>query len=517
MPISGPSLTGPAPLNDLLSKAVSGKPQEWALTSGDHSWTWRDFQRDVDHLAAQLIAMGLTPGQRVASLLPNCGELLIFYLACFKAGLVATPLNYRYTPANIDYALGFSDVQLLFFHAERQADIADSQLAGGLPKGLISLNGALQGVRSFESLLKTEAPEVVFPQIDVEATALIFFTSGSTGKPKGVMHSIASFGSIAASFSQALKLTESDIVFPGGSISHVGSLSTAFAALSAQAPIVLDRGFDADAVLPVLRQHRPTVIVALPAALIAFLHDHKATREDFSSVRLLISGGDKFPLDIAQQFAEFSGTDITESYGLTEATDSMLGPVDAPAKPGSVGHVCPGFSASIRDDQGREVREGNLWLAGRPVCQGYWNNPEENAKCFVDGWFDTGDVMAVDDDGYFWFKGRTKQIIVHDGSNIAPQEVEEAVMCHPAVDLAGAVGVRNEMHGENVWVFVTLKSGARRPQMQQIIEVARKQIGYKAPEMVRFLDEMPLNVTGKIDRMTLKKMAAEYLSAHPLP
>ena len=121
--------------------------------------------------------------------------------------------------------------------------------------------------------------------------------------------------------------------------------------------------------------------------------------------------------------------------------------MDGTAKPGSVGHVCPGYRASIRDDTANEVSEGALWLSGTPVCQGYWNNPEENAACFSDGWFNTGDVMAVDADGFLWFKGRTKQIIVHDGSNISPQEVEEAVMLHPAIDMAGAVGVHNKLHG----------------------------------------------------------------------
>lgn len=513
MPLSGPKLTGPAALHDLISAAVKKKPQECALTSGAQAWTWQELQRDVDRFATHLRAMGLNTGDRVASLLPNCGELLVYYLACFKAGLVITPLNYRYTPANIDYALGFSDVQMLFFHAERKTDISASQLAKHLPKGLISL-GVVEGARTYEVLMAAEPSQVDLPDIDIDATVLIFFTSGSTGSPKGVMHSIASFGSITASFAQALNLTGHDIVFPGGSISHVGSLSTAFAALSANAPVVLDRGFDADSVLPVLRNHRPTVIVALPAALIAFLHDHKATREDFSSVRLLVSGGDKFPLNVAQRFSELSGVEITETYGLTEATDCTLNPLDTPSKQGSVGCITPGYLASVRDPHGNETREGKLWLSGPPVCQGYWNNPEEDAKCFVEGWFDTGDVMEVDEDGYFWFKGRTKQIIVHDGSNIAPQEVEEAVMRHPAVDLAGAVGVRNEKHGENVWAFVTLKPGAEKPATQEIIDAARQQIGYKAPEMVSFLDEMPLNVTGKVDRMALKKIAAEALSAH---
>lgn len=490
------------------------RPSEVCLVAGTETWTWRALSDDVDALAAHLIAAGLQQGDRVASLLPNCGELIVFYLACLRAGLIATPLNYRYTPDNIDVALGFSDARMMVAHAERREDIAACVRAGTLANGMISVGGEFAGAVPYTALMSRAVPQVDMPVIDVDATALMFFTSGSTGRPKGVMHSITSFGSIAASFAQALRLHADDVVFPGGSISHVGSLSTALAGLSTGSTVVLNRSDTPEAFLRELRQQEPTVVVALPAALMAFLHDGLATTDDFTSVRLLISGGDKFPVDVEREFTRISGLPITETYGLTEATDCTLGPVDGSAKPGSVGHLCPGYVASIRDDDGNEVTEGELWLSGAPVCQGYWNNPEETAESFSDGWFNTGDVMSVDEDGFLWFKGRTKQIIVHDGSNIAPQEVEEAVMLHPAVALAGAVGVHNELHGENVWAYVTLVDGAERPSPGDIIEVARREIGYKAPEAVFYLDEMPLNSARKVDRMALQHVAAAHVGAH---
>ncbi len=513
MPISGPALPGPARLHDMVGETAASRPREVALLAGPSEWTWQALHDDVGKLAAHLITIGLQQGDRVASLMPNCGELLIFYLACLKAGLIATPLNYRYTAANIGYALGFSGARMLIAHAERKDEIAASQLTQSLPKGLVSVGGDIAGAKAYTDLMLHPAPKVEFPSIDIDATALIFFTSGSTGKPKGVMHSIRSFGSIAASFAQAMDLTSEDVVFPGGSISHVGSLSTALSALHARSRIVLNQNSGPEALLSELRDHKPSVIVALPAPLISFLHSHQATKEDFSSVRLLISGGDKFPVDVERRFLEFSGVPITETYGLTEATDSTLGPVDGSSKPGSVGQVCPGYHASIRDGSGNEVSEGALWLSGPPVCQGYWNKPEETAECFSDGWFRTGDIMSVDEDGFFWFKGRSKQIIVHDGSNISPQEVEEAIILHPAVDMVGAIGVHNQLHGENVWAYVTLKPDAKQPLPQDIIDVAKAEIGYKAPEAVNILQQMPLNVTGKVDRMALKQLAADQIGA----
>jgi acyl-coenzyme A synthetase/AMP-(fatty) acid ligase len=140
---------------------------------------------------------------------------------------------------------------------------------------------------------------------------------------------------------------------------------------------------------------------------------------------------------------------------------------------------------------------------------GYWDHPDATQAVMRDGWFDTGDVMRMDAEGYLKFRGRKKQIIVHDGSNIAPQEVEDALLDHPAVDSAGVVGVHDLLHGENVRAYITLRPGAAPPSTQELIRFARERIGYKAPEEIAVLDAMPLNPTGKVDRLKLKQMAED--------
>ena len=516
MPLTGPRIAKPVDLTNLLALGLSANPDDLAIVSATTRLTWRELDRDSDRLAAQLVAMGLPPGDRVASLMPNRCEFLAHYLACLKAGLIVTPLNYRYAAPEIDYALGKSGASMLFAHAERAADIEASRLAGQLPFGLISYGGSLEESVRFEDLVGASAPSADLPDIDVNAPAFVFFTSGSTGKPKGVTHSVQSFGAVVASFAQALALTPADVVLPGGSMSHVGALSTAMAALASGARVVVSHSADGDELLPLMRQHKPSILVMLPAALIALQHDHAATREDFSSLRLCITGGDKFPDNLAKEFTALTGLQINETYGMTENPDFLLNPPDGMFKPGSVGVVCPGYAASIRDADGQEIpaeKEGRLWVQGSPLTIGYWGDPAATNAAIQDGWLDTGDVMRVDSDGCFWFLGRQKQIIVHDGSNIAPQEVEDAVMAHPAVANAGVVGVHDTVHGENVWAYVTLKDGVEKPRSQDIIRRAREQIGYKAPEVIIVLDEIPLNATGKVDRAALKKMAAERVSA----
>ena len=519
VPLTGPTLPGPADLADLLAPALSDKPDEIALASATDTWTWRELERDINALAAQLVTMGLRPGDRVASLMPNRCELLLYDLACLKAGLVVTPLNYRYTAPEIDHALSVSEASILLAHAERADDVRASDLAGKLRLGLIAFGGPLDRAARLEDLIKRDPPDVNLPKPDPMTPGFLFFTSGSTGKPKGVTHTLSSFGYIAASFAQAMATTKEDVVLPGGSVSHVGALSTAMAGLSVGARVVVARTPDGDEILPLLRQWRPSILVMLPSAMIALQRDHGATPEDFGSLRLCITGGDKFPANLEKEFTDLTGLPIKEAYGLTEATDCLFDTSSGTAKAGSAGVVCPGYTVSLRDDNGQEVpadTDGRLWLKGPPVMSGYWNNPEATEAVFDDGWFDTGDVMQLDADGYFWFRGRKKQIIVHDSSNIAPQEIEEAVMAHPAVDLAGVVGVHDTVHGENVWAYVSLKDGVSAPRAQDIIQCARERVGYKAPEVVIFLDKMPMNATDKVDRMTLKKWAADRVSAeHP--
>lgn len=519
MPLVGPPLDTPVDVFELLKVGLETKPDELALVSAETRWTWRELEDSSQRLARQLLGLGLKPGDRVASLIPNRAVLVIHYLACIKAGLVATPLNYRYMPPEMDHALGLSGASILFAHAERAEDIRATALAGDLPLGLISYGGDLDGAVRVEDLLDSEAPAIDLPRPEPSAPAFIFFTSGSTGKPKGVTHSFETIGWILASIVRSQGITADDILLPGSSISHIGSFSWTLAVLSAGARCDVARTFDGDELLPLLRNTRPTLMVMLPAALVTLVRDHNATHADFASLRLCISGGDKISAEIDREFVDMVGFSIHEIYGMTEIGMTHGNPPSGMNKIGSVGPTTAGYAASICDDSGTEVpvgTEGRLWVKGPGITVGYWDNPQATAESFSDDWFDTGDVMRVDEDGYLWFCGRKKQIIVHDGSNICPQEVEEAVMAHPAVGAAGVVGIHDAVHGENVWAYVTLKEGAEPPTSQDIIQCARQQVGYKAPEAILVLDEMPFNATGKVDRVTLKRWAADRVSAeHP--
>jgi len=253
----------------------------------------------------------------------------------------------------------------------------------------------------------------------------------------------------------------------------------------------------------------------LPSALFALTRDHGARHTDFASLRLCRAAGDTVSAELEREFTALSGFVIDEAYGMTEVGLVTVSPPSGGIKLGSVGQVVPAVSLSIRNEDGRELAagsEGRLWIKTPAATVGYWDDLGATEAAFSGGWLDSGDLMRADDEGYFYFCGRKKQIIVHDGSNICPQEVEAALLDHPSVAGAGVIGIHDPVHGENVRAYITLTEGTERPASHELIQFARARIGYKAPEEIVVLDEMPLTATGKLDRTYLKRMAEANLA-----
>ena len=510
----GEPLDAPLLLDDLLRIGVETKPDEPALVSVVLQRSWRDVHNESQRLATSYIGMGLKRGDRVASLMPNRAALLVHYIACLKAGLVAVPLNYRYTPPEIDHALQVTAPTLLLVHVERADDIAQSRRARDVPFGIVSFgDGESQRIGTgptFDRLVDPSLPMRDLGDHPPETGSVIFFTSGSTGKPKGVTHTRETLGWILASFMAGYEIAASDILLPASSYSHIGGYVFCLGGLAAGARVDVPRTMVGSELLTLLRRTRPTALNTLPATLLGLVRDHDARAEDFSSLRFCAAAGDKASSELYEEFHALAGINLTEGYGMSETGFTTRSPFGAPVAPATVGTLNPGCAASVRDPDGKELpvgAEGRLWLKFPGIMVGYWDDPEKTAETIVDGWLDTGDVVRIDEHGNIWFRSRFKQIIVHDGSNISPLEVEEAVTAHPAVATAGVVGVHDPVHGENVRAYITIREGMDRPTDEAVIAAARERVGYKAPEEIVVLDDLPLNATGKIDRMRLKAMA----------
>jgi long-chain acyl-CoA synthetase len=532
--IDGAQLDAPAaPLDDLLRVGLESAPEEVAIVSAVRSESWAELEDAAARVAQGYLDLGLREGDRIASLMPNRIDLVVHYLACTRAGLVMTPLNYRYTSREIDHALAVSGARALLAHVERAEDVAASQLAAGLDLGTIAYrdaeplptgndepaehDGGWSG--EFSALLSSEPLPPRAEPPDPAAPAAIFFTSGSTGPAKGVTHSRETLRWMIASAAGAFELSAEDVFLPGSSMSHIGSFLWALTTLSVGGKVVVARAFDSHELLPLLREHRPTVLAMIPAALLALIRDHDLQPHEFDALRICRCGSDKVSTELLAEFAALAGFPILEGYGMTEVGLATLNPPDGVIKQGSIGPPICGFSVALRDEAGNQIaveEVGRIWIRTASQMIGYWEAPDATAEVVRDGWLDSGDLARADADGYLWFFGRKKQVIVHDGSNISPYEVEGALVDHPAIELAGAVGVHDEVHGENVRAYVTVRPGAERPSVADLVVHCRERIGYKAPEEIVFLDEMPLNPTGKIDRAGLKRMAEDHLHPHGL-
>lgn len=513
--LEGPQLSGPLALANLLRAEVESKPDNEALVSGRERWTWRDLDGASTNLARNLLSLGLKPGDRVASLMPNRAALIIHYLACMKAGLVSVPLNYRYTVPDIEHALELSCASLLVAHTERLGELDASRIVHHLPHGIVIHEGEASRRPRLANLMIRRSAAKPLPVVNPADPAFIFFTSGTTGPAKGVTHSQESLGWMFASMAAAFEFGPDDVVLPGSSLSHIGGFLFSLAALAAGARVAVARSFEPQEMLTLLREEQPTVLFMLPGTLFSLVREVTAQRDDFTSLRVCASGGDKVSAELQREFADLAGLPIDEVYGMTEIGVVTSSPPSGQIKAGSVGRAMHGVGLSIRDESGGALpasTPGRLWVRTRATMLGYWRDPAATSATIRDGWLDTGDLMEAAPAGHLHFRGRRKQIIVHDGSNIAPQEVEETLLQHPAIEAAGVVGIPDLLHGENVLAFVTLKAGWPRPETSELVKFARERIGYRAPAEVEILARMPLNPTGKIDRVSLKHMSENRLA-----
>ena len=365
MSISGPILKKSVDLDALLKAGLQSKPHELALVSRDARWSWHELDAASSRLAAGYLDLGLQPGDRFASLMPNRCELEIHYLACVKAGLVATPLNYRYMAPEIDHALAVSEASILLVHAERCGDLEQSKRSKTLPLGRIIAEGSDRSEMCFEDLLQRQFDRNAFPRLDSHAPAFIFFTSGSTGSPKGVTHSRETLGWIAASTAKGLEFTGDDVFLAASSLSHEGGVGFTFAAFSAGARVAIARAATPGELLPLLRGERPTVTWTLPVALAQLVHEKDLQSKDFASLRLVCTGGDQAPIELERRFAQLTGFEIRETYGMTEIGSATINPPSGVNKPGSIGSLSPGYLGEIRSEGSKELpagEAGNLWI-----------------------------------------------------------------------------------------------------------------------------------------------------------
>jgi long-chain acyl-CoA synthetase len=472
--------------------------------------TWHrsgELFRRACAIAGGLAGLGLAPGDRVVVTMANCPEVGIAYQAIWRAGLVATPATFLLTAEDLRHVLADSGARAVITTSELLDRVADAVARVPAAPTVICADHAGDGVIGLAELEAAEAGEIV-PRADGDLAALLY-TGGTTGQAKGVMLTHASLhyvGSSAYSASHVDGINRSLATLP---LSHAyGLLVTVSGFHSADRDVaVLLRWFDAVAFLDAVQEHRLQQTAVVPSMLQALLA--KPLEDyDLACLRQVTSGGSPLPPETERAFIErVPSASIRQGYGLTESSALVSSNPVGRERSGSVGLPVPGCTVEIRDAHDRPLptgEAGEICVSSPGLMAGYWHAPETTAEAIRDGWLHTGDVGRLDEDGYLYVVDRIKDLIIRGGFNVYPRDVEDALVEHPDVAMAGVVGEPSESHGEEVVAFVSLREGAVL-EPERLVEWSRERIGgYKYPRRVVVIEDVPLTPVGKVDRKALR-------------
>jgi malonyl-CoA/methylmalonyl-CoA synthetase len=440
------------------------------LLSDGSEISYGELEDAAARVAGRLVAEGVQPGDRVALQVEKSAEAVMIYLGVLKAGAVFLPLNQAYTPAEVDYFL--SDAEPRVFITDAQAYVAGpaEPLAQAAPRAAADL-------------------------------ASIIYTSGTTGRSKGAMLSHGNLASNALALHAAWGFGPNDVLLHALPIFHVHGLFVALhCAFLSGAPMVwLPKFVDAEVLAGL---EKATVMMGVPTFYTRLLANPAFTTERSANIRLFICGS--APL-LESTFAEFearTGQRILERYGMSEAVIITTNPLEGDRVPGSVGYPLPGVELRVGSGEVIEIR-------GPSVFAGYWRNPQKTAEEFTaDGFFITGDVGRQDPDGRVWISGRAKDLIISGGYNVYPKEVELVLDELPGVAESAVVGVPHPDFGEGV-VAVVIGQGE---EAAMIAEARRQLAAYKAPKRIVFVDELPRNAMGKVQKNLLRERYARLFN-----
>ena len=535
------------PLHRTLEDSASRYPNQTAiklvlrymgpLTMGA-TLSYRQLQDQVNRFAAALAALGVKKGDRVALMLPNLPQFVISFYGALKLGAIVVNTNPTYTAREIEHQ--FSDagaetvVLLSAFYGKLKeaqpntqikrviiADVPDYVPApfNSLVKRKLHEDGLMvevpegNGVYAFRKLLDAhpEAP----PQVAVAAedTAFFQYTGGTTGVPKAAMLSHFNLVANTVQVRRWMVTLEEGKERVMGAIPffHVYGMTVAMSLaiyLGAEL-VVVPNPRPIDGVMKVIDKERATVFPGVPTMYIGIINHPDVGKYDLKSVKACISGAAPLPMDVQTKFGEITGGRLVEGYGLTEAAPvTHCNPIYGQRKAGSIGVPFPDVEAKIMDYdklvEKPQGEEGELWVRGPQVMQGYWGRPDETAKTVTeDGWLRTGDIARMDSDGYFYIVDRLKDIIIASGFNIVPREVEEVLFEHPKVQEAVVAGVPDPYRGETVKAYVVLRPGETATADELIAFCAERLAPYKVPKYVEFRSELPKTQVGKFLRRVL--------------
>ncbi len=488
-----------ANLSSLLEQAAAEHGERPAVRMDDLVLSYAEIRNAAGRLTALLSSLGVTPGDRIAIMLPNVPAFPVAFYGALGAGAVVVPVNPMLKSREIAYYLKDSGAKVLFaWHA----------VAGEAAKAAAETGAQVVEVREPD----LAAPLAGFAPVPAAAAradddgAVILYTSGTTGTPKGAELTHAGLaGNAELTARTLLQAGPGDVVMGCLPLFHVFGLTCGMnATIIAGGMLTLLPRFDPAKVMEIVARDKVTVFEGVPTMYAAMLHDPASAQADTSSLRVCVSGGAAMPVEIMRSFEKAFGCIILEGYGLSET--SPVASFNHPGKvrkPGSIGTPVVGVEMRVVDLDGAELPAGEIGeivIRGQNVMKGYWGMPDATAEAITDGWFRTGDLAKVDSDGYFYIVDRKKDLIIRAGYNVYPREVEEVFYEHPAVAEAAVIGIPHPDLGEEIGAALKLKPGATATPAE-LREFVRERIAaYKYPRYVWLVPDLPKGPSGKILR-----------------
>ncbi|WP_405598085.1 MULTISPECIES: long-chain-fatty-acid--CoA ligase [unclassified Streptomyces] len=480
-----------------LAVSVTRDGDAPAIRLGDTLLTYAELDEASARVAGLLRDRGVQPGDRVGCMLPNVPQFAAVYYGILRAGAVVVPMNVLLKSREVAFYLGDSQAKLvLAWHG-----FAEDAVAGAATVGTECL---LVTPGEFETLLAATTPQAGIAEREASDTAVILYTSGTTGTPKGAELTHANLTSNTQVSIDLFALTAGDVLLGALPLFHVfGQTCGLNASIAAGACLALVPRFDAHTVLETIQHQGVSIFQGVPTMYVALLSRPERAKFDVHSLRLCVSGGSAMPVEVLHAFEAEFGCIIVEGYGLSET--SPVASFTHPGrvrKPGSIGQPVDGVEMRLLD-----VSDGvgEIVIRGHNVMKGYWGRPEATAVAIdADGWFRSGDLARVDEDGYYFIVDRKKDMIIRGGYNVYPREIEELLYTHPAVREAAVVGIPHPGLGEEVCAAVALKDGATATPEELREHIKAQAAAYKYPRHVWIVAELPKTSTGKILRRSVE-------------
>lgn len=481
-----------------IEKRAKTSPNRIAIITETGEMTYSQFNQQINRTVTFLIEkIHVQKGDRIAILSHNRIEFIILLFAIAKIQCVAVPLNVRLSPSELDYQLRDSGTSVLFIENGFR-ELAES----------LTVNCEML---SIGNLLALNDVSEYIAEYDDEAPYIICYTSGTTGNPKGAVLTQKNMFFNAINNITAIDISSSDrtaVLLP---LFHIGGIGLfAFPTFLAGGAVVVMGKFDPKKTLEMIENFKITIVMGVPVIHQAMLEHPQFDKTDLSSVRWFYSGGAPCPRQLIQQFIN-RGYRFGQGFGLTETSPTvfMLSREDANRKIGSVGKPVLYCDIQLVDEQGRPVKTGEigqLIVSGGNVMKEYWNNPTATKEALKDGWFYTGDLAYEDEEGFIYISGREKEMIISGGENIYPLEVENTILQLNGIKEVAVVGIKDEKWGEIPYAYVVQHNPNLLTSKEVILHCAKYLGKYKVPKEVIFLNSLPRNATGKIQKNQLTNL-----------